>query len=309
MPAGRPPNRRDVLRALAAASVAAGLRRFSARAETPTMLTRPIPSSREPLPVVGLGTYDVFNVGASEADRKPIAAVLRAFDEAGARVVDSSPMYDRAESVLGEVAAKLGVRERLFVATKVWTEGRESGIAQMNESFRRLGGKTIDLMQIHNLVDWKTHLATLREWKAAGRIRYIGITHYRDDAHAALEAVLTAETVDFVQLNYSIASRAAERRLLPLAAERGVAVLVNRPFRDGDLFAKMRGKPLPAWAADAGCASWAQIFLKYVLAHPAVTCAIPATNKVEHLLDNLGAGRAPLPDAALRARMVAAIEG
>jgi aryl-alcohol dehydrogenase-like predicted oxidoreductase len=273
------------------------------------MRTRPIPSSGETIPVIGVGTSGAFEVGASDADQAPLEEVLKLFVAAGARVVDTSPMYGRAEEVVGEVAEKLGVLPRLFLATKVWTTGRAQGIKQMEESFRKLKTSKIDLMQVHNLVDWRTQLATVKEWKAAGRIRYAGITHYRVDAHDELEAVLKAEPLDFVQLNYSIATRDAERRLLPLAAERGVAVLVNRPFEDGELFARVRGRALPAWASEIGCDSWAQIFLKYVLSHPAVTCAIPATAKASHMRDNLAAGSGPLPDAALRAKMVEALAG
>ncbi len=216
-------------------------------------------------------------------------------------------MYGAAESVVGDLAAEIQVTDKLFLATKVWTSGREAGIAQMEQSMRRLRVKRLDLMQIHNLLDWRTHLKTLRAWKQDGRIRYLGVTHYTASAFDELERVLRAEPLDFVQVNYSLGEREAERRILPLARDRGIAVLVNRPFSAGGLFGSVRGKPLPAWAAEIGCDSWAQIFLKWILAHPAVTCAIPATRRPEHLVDNMKAGVGPLPDAATRDRMAALV--
>ena len=300
--------RRSLLKALVAAGAGLAARRLIASPE-PRMRTRPIPSTGEAIPVIGVGTSGAFEVGESAGDRAPIEEVVKLFAASGARLVDTSPMYGRAETVVGEVAEKLGVLPKLFLATKVWTTGRAEGIRQMEESLRRLKTGKIDLMQIHNLVDWRTQLVTVREWKAAGKIRYTGITHYRVDAHDELEAVLKEETFDFVQLNYSIATRDAERRLLPLAADKGIAVLVNRPFEDGDLFARVRGRALPPWASEIGCESWAQIFLKFVLSHPAVTCAIPATAKASHMRDNLAAGSGPLPDAAMRAKMVEAFAG
>jgi diketogulonate reductase-like aldo/keto reductase len=225
----------------------------------------------------------------------------------GGRVIDSSPMYGAAESVVGDLATDLRIQDRLFLATKVWTSGRDAGIAQMAESARRMRASRIDLMQIHNLLDWRTHLATLRDWKGAGRIRYLGITHYTASAYDELERVLRGEAVDFVQVNYSIGERDAERRILPLARDRGVAVLVNRPFSEGQLFRRVRGQALPSWAAEAGCESWAQVFLKWILAHPAVTCVIPATSRPQHLTDNMRAGLGALPDEAMRRRMAAAV--
>ena len=210
------------------------------------MLARPIPHSGESLPVVGLGTWQTFDA-ATDAARAPHREVLAEFSRLGGRVIDSSPMYGRAESVVGDLAAELGIQKQLFIATKVWTSGRDAGIRQMEESFRRLRVSRIDLMQVHNLVDWQTHLQTLRAWKAQGRIRYIGVTHYTESAYGELERVVQKEELDFVQLNYSIAERAAERRMLPLAAERGLAVLANRPLAEGGLFKKVRGRPLPPW--------------------------------------------------------------
>jgi aryl-alcohol dehydrogenase-like predicted oxidoreductase len=267
------------------------------------VLTRPIPSSGEALPVVGLGTWQTFDADPDRAAAGEPARVLERFAALGGKVVDSSPMYGRAESVVGRLAAQHDLTDRLFLATKVWTEGRARGVSQMEESLRRLGVARVDLMQVHNLLDVETHLETLAEWKAAGRVRYVGITHYQAGAFPRLERLMESHPLDFVQLNYSITDREAERRVLPAAAERGVAVLVNRPFGGGGLFGRVRGRTLPSWAADIGCGTWAQFFLKFILGHPAVTCAIPATSQVRHLEDNMGAGLAPLPDEAMRRRM------
>jgi diketogulonate reductase-like aldo/keto reductase len=272
-----------------------------------SMLERPIPSSGERTPLVGLGTWRVFDVGPSKAERDPLKEVLGRFVSLGGRVVDSSPMYGTAESVVGDLAGELRIADTLFLATKVWTSGREAGIAQMEQSLRRLRARRLDLMQIHNLVDWRTHLATLRAWKEAGRIRYLGVTHYTSSAYEELERVLRAEPLDFVQVNYSLGEREAERRILPVARERGVAVLANRPFSEGGLFQRVRGQTLPAWAAEFDCQSWAQFFLKWILAHPSVTCVIPGTSRPEHAVDNMAAGRGRLPDASTRERMTALI--
>jgi diketogulonate reductase-like aldo/keto reductase len=301
-------SRRDAVRLIGAS--AAGLllpvnaSRAQARGESSTMLMRPIPSSGEKLPVIGLGTWQTFDVGPSEAERKPLADVLRAFVKLGGRVVDSSPMYGRAEEVIGDLVAKLGLRNSLFLATKVWTRGKQSGIESMERSLARLQTKTIDLMQVHNLVDVATQLATMRQWKELGRIRYIGVTHYAESAFAEVARILSSEKLDFVQINYSIAERAAEEKVLPLAQQRGVAVIANRPFGGGNLFSRVRDKPLPDFASEFNCASWAQFLLKWIIANPAVTCAIPATNNVRHLEDNMRAGLGRLPDANMRARMV-----
>jgi diketogulonate reductase-like aldo/keto reductase len=218
-------------------------------------------------------------------------------------------MYGTAESVVGDLSTDLRLADRLFLATKVWTSGREAGIAQMEQSERRLRTRRMDLMQIHNLLDWRTHLRILREWKQAGRIRYLGVTHYTAGAYDELERVLRAESLDFVQVNYSLGERDAERRILPLARERGIAVLVNRPFSEGGLFQRVRGRALPAEAAALGCESWAQVFLRWILGHPAVTCVIPATSRVEHLIDNMKAGTGDPPDAAARDRLAALVAG
>ena len=262
------------------------------------MLTRPIPSTREALPVIGCGTWLGFDVSPGSAEHQRLPGVLDALFAAGGSVIDSSPMYGRAEAVAGALLAASGQREKAFLATKVWTSGREAGIAQMEQSFQRLRTPRIDLLQVHNLVDWRTHLATLRDWKAQGRIRYIGITHYTASAYAEVEAVLRAEPLDFLQINYSIDARQAEERLLPLAAERGTAVIVNMPFGGGGLLRRLRTQPLPGWAGEIGCGSWAQLLLKFVLSHPAVTCTIPGTTWPEHMADNAAAAAGGFPDAA-----------
>ncbi len=267
------------------------------------MQRRAIPSSGEQLGIIGCGTWQTFDVGNAEEDRKRLAEVLRILFDAGGAVVDSSPMYGRSEAVTGDLLTQLGMHDRAFVATKVWTRGAAEGVRQMEESMRLLQHKRIELMQIHNLVDWRTHLKTLRAWKQEGRIKYLGITHYTESAFGELESIMRAEKLDFVQLNYSLDDRAAEARLLPLAAERGIAVLVNQPFGGGGLLRGLVDKPLPAWAGEIGCASWAQVLLKYVVSHPAVTCAIPGTSRPQHMRDNVAAGMGVLPDAAMRRRM------
>jgi diketogulonate reductase-like aldo/keto reductase len=300
--------RRKALQRLAALPLAARMK--PSRAAT-TLLARPIPSSGELLPAVGLGTWQVFDVAGQPAEIGQARQSLARFVELGGTAVDSSPMYGASESVLGELAAALGVGGRLFLATKVWTRGREAGIRQMEESMRLLRvspARQLDLMQVHNLLDARTHLATLREWKTAGRVRYLGVTHYHESAYAELEGALRSGGIDFVQLNYSLAERAAEERLLGLAAEMRIAVIVNRPFAGAALFQRVAGKPLPGWAAEFGCASWAQFFLKWILAHPAVTCAIPGTRNPKHIDDNLGAARGTLPDAPTRRKMTAFID-
>jgi diketogulonate reductase-like aldo/keto reductase len=273
------------------------------------MLTRPIPKSNEQLPVVGVGTWQAFDIGSERTALDQRKEVLRVLFEAGGRVIDSSPMYGRAESVVGTLLTEMKARDKSFLATKVWTSSERAGAAQMTASFAKMQADTIDLMQIHNLLDWRTHLKTMRSWKEKGRFRYIGITHYTTSALDDLAAVIRSEPIDFVQLAYSIDVREAERSLLPLAAERGVAVLVNRPFSTGGLFGKVRGKAPPEWAAELDCVSWGQFFLKFILGHPAVTCVIPGTAKPEHMRDNVGAGLGRLPDAAQRQRMATHWDG
>jgi diketogulonate reductase-like aldo/keto reductase len=282
----------------------------TARAEaavTQSILQRAIPSSGEKLPAIGLGSWQVFDVGPGAAERQPLEEVLSRFVTLGGRVVDSSPMYGRAEQLIGDIAAKLRLHSSLFLATKVWTTGKKEGIASMERSLANLQAKRIDLMQVHNLVDARTHLATLRAWKEQDRARYLGITHYNSSAYSEVAKLLRAEKIDFLQINYSLGEREAEKEILPLAQEQGVAVLINRPFGGGDLFSRVREKPLPDWAGEFDCQSWAQFLLKWIIAHPAVTCAIPATGNVRHLEDNMQAGIGRLPDAKLRSRMVDAI--
>ncbi|MDR9751832.1 aldo/keto reductase [Pseudomonas sp. SZMC_28357] len=271
------------------------------------MQTRPIPSSAEPLPMVGLGTYRGFDVAPADPAYKLLPAVLSGLFAKGGTVIDSSPMYGRAEQTTGELLSIHEPRSPAFLATKVWTRGREEGIAQMEQSFKLLQTDRIDLMQIHNLLDWKTHLPTLREWKAQGRIRYIGITHYTASAYDEVEAVLKAEPLDFLQINYALDDRGVEKRILPLCRERGVAVLCNRPFGGGGLLGRLQGKPLPGWAAQVQVNSWAQLALKFLLAHPAVTCVIPGTGNPKYMLDNAGAGFGPMLTDAQRQQLIALV--
>ena len=266
------------------------------------MITRIIPSSGEAMPVIGLGTWQTFDV-TSEAYPE-LNEVLTKMHAGGATLIDSSPMYGRSEQVIGDITAAMPTANDFFYATKVWTTGLQQGIQQMENSFQKMRRKTVDLMQIHNLTDWKTHLPQLRRMKEAGKIRYTGITHYTDASHEELEKVLKAETVDFVQFNYSIAARNAEKRLLDVAASLGVATLINRPFGEGKLFNTVKGKALPQWAHEIGINNWAAFFLQYIIAHPAVTCVIPATGNPAHLADNLKAVEKNLPDAKARQKMV-----
>ena len=287
--------RRTLLAALAAAPIAQPV-----LAQT-RLMTRKIPSSGETLPAIGLGTWQTFDVGADPAERAQLREVLKLLD---GNLVDSSPMYGSSETVAGDLVAELGLRKKLFVATKVWTSGRTEGIRQMAQSFQRLRVTTMDLMQIHNLVDAATHTRTLLEMKQKNKIRYSGITHYTASAYPEVEKWLSTGQYDFLQINYSLGEREAERRLLPLAGEKGVAVIINRPFAEGALFRRTKGKALPPWAAELGIHSWAQYFLKWIVAHPAVTCAIPGTGKPEHMRDNLAAGAGTLPDEAARKKML-----
>jgi diketogulonate reductase-like aldo/keto reductase len=299
------PSRRRTLKELTAAIIALnlpkpGLTMTDVRGK---MHTRLIPSTKEALPVIGCGTYRAFDVGAAREERGPLLAVLKALFDAGGSVIDSSPMYGAAEGVVGDLLAQAQNRPRAFLATKVWTTGQRAGLEQINRSFTLLQDRRIDLIQVHNLLDWKVQLATLRDLKSAGRIRYVGITHYSASAFAEVESVLRSETLDFLQINYAMDDTAAERRILPLAADRGVAVIVNRPFGGGRVLGKLQNRPLPSWAQEIDCRSWAQALLKFVLSHPAVTCAIPGTASPEHMSDNIGAGFGRMPDAALRVQM------
>jgi aryl-alcohol dehydrogenase-like predicted oxidoreductase len=295
--------RRRALRLIAGCGTLAAMAR-PAIAQKSTMLRRPIPRTGEPLPVVGVGTWKTFDVRAISPERAELKDVLRLLVDAGGSVIDSSPMYGRAEGVVGDLSSESGLRDKLFFATKVWTSGRDEGIRQMEDSLRLMRTQHMDLMQVHNLLDLDTHAKTLREWKNAGRLRYIGITHFHDGAHAGLEKLVRTKEWDFVQFNYSMAEREAERRLLPACADAGVAVLVNRPYSQGSLFPRVKGKPLPPWAAEIDCSSWGQFFLKYLIGHPAVGCVIPGTGRVAHLKDNVRAGMGRLPDAAMRKKML-----
>lgn len=298
------PSRRDTLKmlALAGAGIVSGgfkLQNFISE----KMLTRKIPASGEDLPVVGLGTWQTFDVGSSESERKTLKEVLTLMKEKGGKVIDSSPMYGSSEKVVGDLTAEPGIQDYFFYATKVWTSGKEQGINQMNESFRKMKRDKMDLMQIHNLVDWKTHLKTLRDWKEQGKIRYLGITHYTESAYDNLEEIMKKEKPDFVQFNYSIDSREAERRLLPAAKDLGIAVLINRPYGGGSLFSRVKGKEIPEWAKEFDINSWGQFFLKFILSNEAVTCVIPGTSKPKHLVDNMMAGYGALPDKKTAGRM------
>jgi diketogulonate reductase-like aldo/keto reductase len=287
------------------ALVLAFLASFMEKVHPRDLVEKRIPSSGEALPIIGVGTWQTFDVGAGAAERAPLREVLKLLH---GNVIDSSPMYGAAESVVGDLVAELGLRDKLFLATKVWTSGREEGLRQMQTSFRRLRAERIALMQVHNLVDVAAHTRTLLEMKAQGKVKYVGITHYTSSAYAEVERRLKTRQYDFLQINYSLGEREAEQRLLPLAAELKVAVIANRPFVEGALFRRTKGKPLPAWAAELGIASWAQYFLKWIVGHPAVTCAIPGTARPEHMADNLAAGRGALPEAAQRRRMAESYE-
>ncbi len=300
-------SRRGFIKSAAAVTLLSGLPARSMASATQA-INRPIPSSGERLAVIGLGTSRTFNVSADTASLSALQPVLQAFFDHGGQLIDSSPMYGNAEEVTGRLLQQVRNRQSLFAATKVWTWGREDGIEQMERSARRMGVERFDLMQIHNLRDWEIHIETLREWKEAGRVRYLGITTSHGRFHNELERIIRDESLDFVQFSYNIADRVAEQRLLPLAAEHGTATLINRPYQRGSLFRRVRGKPLPAWAAEFDCASWGQFFLKFIVSHPAVTCVIPATSKLKHMVDNMGAGFGRLPDPKTRTRMIELVE-
>lgn len=295
-------NRRDCLQHIKAL----GILSLSPHAmrTSETILRRPIPATGEDLPIVGVGTWQTFDVGNSEAEREPLRDVLKTLLTKGGSVIDSSPMYGRSEEVVGDLSAEMGVNDKLFMATKVWTNGKDSGIRQMNESLRLMRRKKIELMQIHNLTDWETHIKTLRQWKEEGKIKYIGLTHYTDSAHERLASIIAREPVDFIQINYNLAERNAEKKLLPFAREKDVAVLINQPFESGSLFRRVKGKPLPEWASEFDCNSWAQFFLKFILSNQAVTCVIPGTDNPKHMLDNMGAGFGRMPSEKRRQEML-----
>ena len=279
------------------------------QSEKAAMQTRTIPSSGEKLPVIGCGTWQTFDVGADAAARKKLASVLTTLFDTGGSVIDSSPMYGTSEDVAGSLVAELGARQKAFLATKVWTRGRDAGVRQIERSMQLLRTDRLDLMQVHNLLDWRIHLATLRDMKSRGRIRYLGVTHYTSGAYPELEAVMRSEKLDFIQVNYSADDRAAEDRILPLAAERGMAVLINLPFGGGGLLRRLRSRPLPQWAAEIDCQTWAQVLLKFILGNPAVTCVIPGTANPEHMGENAKAGFGAFLDEAQRKRVVAELNG
>ncbi|MEN8179902.1 MAG: aldo/keto reductase [Pseudomonadota bacterium] len=295
--------RRRLLKIMGGAGLAAATPLFSANQKPTESITKPIPSSGERLPVIGLGTSRVFDVGRDVAELSKLREVVRILASVENSMLDTSPMYGEAERVSGDLVETLAVRKQLFFATKVWTDGREEGIKQMQESQRLLKSQIIDLMQIHNLVDWKTHIKTLRDWKEQGLIRHLGITHYNESAHDAVVQVMKQTPLDFLQINYSLAEPEAENRVLPVAQDKGIAVIANRPFARGALFRATQGRSLPDWAVEIDCTSWAQFFLKFIVSHPAITCAIPATSKAKHMLDNQAAGRGRLPDKKMRERM------
>jgi diketogulonate reductase-like aldo/keto reductase len=267
-------------------------------------ITKAIPSTGERLPVIGMGSWITFDVGSNSYERAVRAKVMQAFFDNGGALVDSSPMYGSSEEVIGEGLKAIKHKDKLFAATKVWILGKKSGVRQMEDSQKLWGVTRFDLMQIHNMLDWETHWETLREWKAAGRVRYVGITTSHGRRHGDVEKAMAKTPFDFVQFTYNLEDREVEQRLLPLAQERGMAVLINRPFDGGSLFRRVRGKPLPPWIAEFDCTNWAQYFLKFIVSHAAVTCAIPATSRVDHMIENMGANFGRLPDAAMRKRMI-----
>ncbi|MEQ8504430.1 MAG: aldo/keto reductase [Rhodospirillales bacterium] len=294
--------RRMFLNSLAAAGLTAAL---PVHAAAPTPATRKIPRTGQTLPVIGMGSWITFDVGNDAQARAARTRVLKTFFDLGGGMIDSSPMYGSSEDVIGHGLAALSMPKSLFSATKVWTPGKDHGVRQMAESERLWGVPSFDLLQVHNLLGWEGHLETLKAWKADGRVRHIGITTSHGRRHWDLEAIMKAEPLDFVQLTYNIDDREAEQRLLPLAAEKGIAVIANRPFQRGALIDRLQGRPLPPFADEIGAANWAQVLLKFIVSHPAVTCAIPATSRVDHMTENMGAAQGSMPDAAMRRKIAA----
>jgi diketogulonate reductase-like aldo/keto reductase len=287
-----------------------GLSGISARdlfAQGREMITRPIPASGERLPVIGMGTWQTFDTAGGEETER-LLPVLRAFFQSGGALIDTSPMYGRAEEVLGELLPRARGGHRLFAATKVWTHGKSDGVRQMQRSMRRVGVAKFDLIQVHNLRDWQVHLETLKQWKREGKVRYIGVTTSHGRRHEELAEIMARQPLDFVQFTYNLRYREAEQRLLPLAREHGMAVIINRPLDGGGLFSAVRGLPLPKWASEFDCQAWSQFFLKYIVSHPAVSCAIPATSRVDHMRENMGAMYGRLPDPEMRRRMAAYLQ-
>ncbi len=310
-PTHTPPRRRLLQQALALAGAAAlpAHAQAQGQASAPAPQTRAIPRSGEALPLVGLGSWITFNVGNDAAAREACADVMQAFFASGGRLIDSSPMYGSSQAVIGHGLRRGGALARVFAADKVWVAPASRGPAQMEASRALWGVPRFDLLQVHNLLAWQEHLPVLLEMKAAGRVRYVGITTSEGRRHDEMEQIMRSQPLDFVQLSYSLHDRRAEQRLLPLAQERGIAVIANRPFEQGSLLRQLQRHPLPPWAGEWQCTSWAQLALKFVISHPAVTCAIPATTRVDHVRENLGTARGPLPDAAMRRRAAAHVDG
>ncbi len=302
-------SRRELLKAGIGAGASIFLPSASLLAQTAPVIQRKIPSTGESLPIIGIGTARRYDAVTTEAGRAPLREVLRRFKEMGGKVIDTAPSYGTAEVVVGDLVAELMIRDSLFLATKAGARGRSAGIEQLEQSFKRLRTPKIDLIAVHNLRDTQTQLRTLRQWKQAGRIRYVGITTSSERQYPEFEQTMKVETLDFIQVDYALDNRKADQRILPLAADRGMAVMINLPFGRGRLFQAVQGKTLPSWASDFDCSTWAQFFLKYIVSHPAVTCAVPGTSKGDHLVDNLGAARGRLPDAAMRRRMESFIDG
>ena len=295
-------SRRTVLKVMGVSSLTPSMALQATDAKN-YMARRIIPSTGELLPVIGLGTSRVFDTNLSEKSLNPRKEIVKALLDHGGSLIDTSPMYGRAEEVTGKIAQDLKINDRLFMATKVWIEGKEAGEIQMNASSKKLNKAVIDLMQIHNLLDWKTHIKTLYEWKEQGKINYIGISHFRSNAFSQIEKIITKERIDFAQFNYSLQEREAEKRLLPLCREKGVATLINRPFMRGKLFKAVAKKKLPSWAYEYNMNTWSQFFLKFILANPAVTAIIPATSDPAHMVDNLIGGVGPIPEVGLQKKM------
>ena len=302
-------SRRELLKAGIGVGASIFLPPGSLLAQTASLIQRKIPSTGESLPVIGIGTARRYEAVTTEADRAPLRVVLRQLKEMGGKVIDTAPSYGTAETVVGDLVAELNIRESLFIATKLGTRGLDAGIAQLEQSFRRLRTPRVDLIAVHNLQDTQAQLRTLRQWKQAGRIRYVGITTSFERQHAEFEQTMKAEALDFIQVDYALDNRKADQRILPLAADRGMGVMINLPFGRGRLFKAVQGRSLPPWAGEFDCSSWAQFFLKYIVSHPAVTCAVPGIAKLDYLVDNLGAARGRLPDAAMRRRMESFIDG
>jgi len=305
--------RREALRLLGAAGAVAALRPAQAASGIAAsgrgpILTRPIPSSGEGLPLVGLGSWVTFNVGEDVAARDSCAEVLRAFFREGGRLIDSSPMYGSSQEVIGYGLRKLGIPQQVFSADKVWNSGGAGSAEQIEESRRHWGIPRFDLLQVHNLLSWEEHLPVLFAMKASGKLRYVGVTTSEGRRHAEIERIMRTQPIDCVQVTYNVLDREVESRILPLARERGIGVIVNRPFRRGELILRVERSPLPGWAGEIGCRTWAQVLLKFVVSHPAVTCAIPATTRVEHVIENVGSSYGRLPDEAMRGRISTHVE-